>query len=65
MPRKYIITKLSLEGKSKRKRERTLKDLMSRVFEDVSKESLSYFLAAELEEKNLTILTLKLRDITP
>ena len=65
MQRKYIITKLTIEGKSKRKRERVHKDLLSRVFSDTDKDSLTYYLAEELEKKNLTILDIRLRDITP
>ena len=65
MTRKYIITRIKLESKSKRKRERTVRDLMSRVFSDVSKESLSYYLAEELEKKSIVILDLRLRDVTP
>ena len=65
MSRKYIITRIKIEGKSKRKRERTTADLMSRVFSDSCKESLSYYLAEELQKKNLVILDLRLRDVTP
>ena len=65
MDRKFVITKIKLEGKSKRKKERTTADLLSRVFSDCCKESLMYFLADELAAKNLTILDLRLRDVTP
>ena len=62
---KFIITQLKIEGKSKRKKERTTKDLLSRVFSDSSKEDLIYYLAEELKVKNLTILDIKLKDVTP
>ena len=65
MLNKYIITKIKLEGKSKRKVSRAVKDLQSRVFSDVSKEDLTYFLAEELQRKSITILDLSLRDVTP
>ena len=65
MKNKYIITKLKLEGKSKRKVTRTTKDLQSRVFSDSNKEELTYYLAAELEEKGITILDISIRDVTP
>lgn len=62
---KFIITQLKIEGKSKRKKERTTKDLLSRVFSDRSKEDLIYYLAEELKVKNLVILDIKLKDVTP
>ena len=65
MTNKYVITKIRLEGKSKRRKERTTKDLLSRVFSDYSKEDLSYYLANELEEKGITILDLTFLDVTP
>ena len=65
MQNKYIITKIKIEGKSKRKVTRTSKDLQSRVFSDNSKEDLTYYLAEELEKKNLTLLDITLRDVTP
>ena len=65
MDRKFVITRIKLEGKSKRKKERTTADLLSRVFSDCCKESLMYFLAEELQGKNLMILDLRLRDVTP
>ena len=65
MQNKYIITKIKIEGKSKRKVTRTSKDLQSRVFSDNSKEELTYYLAAELEKKSLTLLDITLRDVTP
>lgn len=65
MLNKYVITKIKLEGKSKRKVTRATKDLQSRVFSDVSKEELTYFLADELKRKSITLLDLSLRDVTP
>ena len=65
MKNKYIITRLKLEGKSKRKVTRTTKDLQSRVFSDNNKEELTYYLADELAEKGITILDISIRDVTP
>ena len=62
---KYTIVHLKLTAKSKRKRERTLKDLMSRVFSDTCKEDLIAYLTTELKKKSIKLDSIRLRDVTP
>ncbi len=62
----YIINKITMEfpkGTSKTKQGRIISELKERVYFDTSKKSLCYFLAEELQEKNITIMVIKLKQI--
>ena len=64
----YLINKITLEfpkGTSKKRQKSILDELKSRVYSDTSKSSLCYFLAEEMQEKNINIMDIKLKDITP
>ena len=63
--RKFVITKLVIEGASTRKKNRTTADLLSRVFSDLCKEDLTYYLAEELTKKHLNLVDIRFRDVTP
>ena len=63
--RKFLITKLVIEGNNNRKRNRATKEYLDSVYTHDSKEELLYFLAAELEKRHMTITTIKVKDITP
>lgn len=63
---KYIITKVTLDlpkkyGRSKHKK--LVDELKERVYSDSDKDSLVYYLAAELEEQGITLLDIKLRQV--
>ncbi len=63
MSNKYVITKVSIEGAGKKKQKKIVEELKNSVFSDVSKDSLSYYLAEELKNKNITILDLKISQV--
>ena len=67
MKRNYVITKLrlsSLNGRTGKKREqRIIEELQDCVFQDISKDSLAYYLADELIEKGYNIEVIKLRKV--
>ncbi len=59
---KFIITKVTFDAPkvSKKKQKKVVDELKRSVFSDTSKDSLSYYIAAELERKGITILDLKI-----
>lgn len=67
MKRNYVITKLrlsSLNGRTGKKREqRIIEELQDCVFQDISKDSLAYYLADELIERGYNIEVIKLRKV--
>ena len=67
MKRNYIITKIkfsSVTGRTGKRREQMIIDeLTDCVFQDTSKDSLTYYLADELLEKGYMIESIKLRKV--
>ncbi|QIN96665.1 hypothetical protein [Synechococcus phage S-N03] len=63
---KFIITKITLDlpkrfGRAKHKK--LVDSLKDRVYSDTDKDSLVYYLAAELEEQGITLLDIKLTKV--
>ena len=67
MKKNYVITKIkisSITGRTGKKRaDKITKELQDCVFQDVSKDSLAYYLADELAEKGYNIESIKLRKV--
>ena len=67
MNKNYVVTKLrlsSVEGRTgKGREERIIKEIQDVVFQDVSKESLTYYLADELVQQGYNIEHIKLRKV--
>ena len=63
---KYVITSLTMDlpkGFGRKKHKQLVDSLKDRVYSDESKDSLVYFIAAELQEKDITLLDIKLRKV--
>jgi len=63
---KFIITKITMDvpkGYGRKKQKDLVEDMKERVFSDIDKDSLVYYLAAELAEQDITLLDIKLRKV--